>query len=135
MRRDPFSPAPPQREAACGFAGAAKPQAAPPGAEGGKRLIWPWLPVAVWAVAVLAVCGRALVSPRAHSVYPIFAEAGRRWLGGEGLYPEPEGGLDRFRYSPPVAALFAPLSLLPDGLAGCLWRVVNAGAYLGALAW
>jgi hypothetical protein len=95
------------------------------------------LVLAVWAGIVLVICARVLLSPRANSVYPIFAEAGRRWLAGEGLYPEPGGplNLDRFRYSPLVAALFAPLGLLPNGVGGCLWRLLNAAVYLGAFTW
>ncbi len=107
------------------------------GSMGTARDVWGWVAAAAWAVAVLVVCGRVLVSPGANSVYPIFAEAGRRWLQADGLYPEPEGpdGLDRFRYTPAVAAAFAPLGLLPDRIGGCLWRLLNAGAYLGAFAW
>src|SRR6266508_4560878 len=60
------------------------------------RALWLWLVLAAWAGVVVVICGRVLLSPRANSVYPIFAEAGRRWLAGEGLYPEPGGplGLD-----------------------------------------
>jgi hypothetical protein len=94
------------------------------------------LAVLVWAAILLAVCGRVLLSPRANSVYPIFAHAGQSWLGGADLYfGERPAGLDRFRYSPAVAALFAPFSLLPDGVGGCLWRLLNAAAFLGGFAW
>ncbi len=97
---------------------------------------WRRLAVAAWVAVLLAVCGRVLVSGR-HSVYPIFADAGRSWLHGSELYPETcrPGLKDRFRYSPAVAALFAPFSLLPDRLGECLWRVLNAAVYLGAFAW
>jgi len=44
-------------------------------------------------------------------------------------------GLDRYRYSPAVAALFAPFSLLPDRVGGCLWRLLNAAIFLGGFAW
>ena len=78
-----------------------------------------------------------LFSPRANSVYPIFAHAGRAWLDGAELYFEAHrpAGLDRFRYSPAVAALFAPLALLPDGVGGCAWRLLNAAVFLGGFAW
>jgi hypothetical protein len=90
----------------------------------------------VWGAILLVICGRVLLSPRANSVYPIFAHAGRAWLAGEALYSDarPEG-LDVYRYSPAVAALFAPLSLLPDAVGGCLWRLLNAGALLAGFAW
>src|SRR6266542_5872181 len=94
------------------------------------------LAVALWAGILLAVCGRVLFSPRANSVYPIFAHAGRAWLDGAELYFEAHrpAGLDRFRYSPAVAALFAPLALLPDGVGGCAWRLLNAAVFLGGFA-
>jgi hypothetical protein len=98
---------------------------------------WRRLAVAAWAAVLLVVCGRGLISARAGGVYPIFADAGRSWLQGIDLYPEscrPDLD-DRFRYSPAVAALFAPFSLLPDRVGGCLWRILNAAAFLGAFAW
>src|SRR5262249_28849320 len=95
---------------------------------------WHRLALALWAAVVVGICVRVLLVPRASSVYPIFASAGRGWLHGEALYPGPEG-LDTFRYSPPGAGLFAPLGLLPDALGGCLWRLLNAAVYLAAFAW
>jgi len=101
----------------------------------------------VWAGILLICCGRVLLPPHtwltAHtqSVYPIFAGAARQWIAGADLYEQLAPDLDRFRYSPGVAALLVPFSLLPDGLAradgpgGALWRLFNAGVYLGALGW
>jgi hypothetical protein len=40
-----------------------------------------------------------------------------------------------YRYSPLVAALLAPLGMLPRPLDEILWRLVNLAVYLGALAW
>src|SRR5690348_7435542 len=88
--------------------------------------------LAVWAVILIAVSLRTLVSPRANSVYPIFSDAGRKWLATANLYDPPVGDLDQYRYSPTVAAGFAPLSLLPDQPAGVLWRWLNASVFLGA---
>jgi hypothetical protein len=97
---------------------------------------WRRLAVAAWMAVLVVVCARPLLSARANGVYPIFAEAGRDWLRGTELYPEPcrPHVPDRFRYSPAVAALLAPLALLPDQLGGCLWRLLNAGVFLGAFA-
>jgi hypothetical protein len=81
---------------------------------------------------LLAVTVRCLVNPRANSVYPVFANAARNWLAKGDLY-ELVG--DPYRYSPLVAALLVPLGILPDQLGGVLWRLANAGVYLGALAW
>jgi hypothetical protein len=86
-------------------------------------------------VIILACCGRALLAPGRKSVYPIFVAAANQWLAGGDVYGELAPGLDRFRYSPAVAALLVPFGLLPDGLGAALWRLLNAGVYLGALAW
>jgi hypothetical protein len=104
-----------------------------PAARRGNR--WATIAVLVWAGILLACCGRDLLASRTKSVYPIFAAAARRWPAGADLYDLLAPGLDRFRYSPAVAALLVPFSLLPDGLGAIVWRFVNAGVYLGALAW
>jgi hypothetical protein len=103
-------------------------------ADRGASTHWHRLALGLWAAAIAVICVRVLLAARANTVYPIFASAGRGWLHGEALYPGPKG-LDAFRYSPPVAALFAPFSLLPDALGGCLWRLLNAAVYLAAFAW
>src|SRR5437868_10528129 len=90
--------------------------------------------VAVWVVVLLIIGLRAARSARPDGVYPIFSTAGRHWLAGEAVYVPPTADLDVFRYSPPVAAFFAPWSLLPDRLAGILWRGLNAAVFLGGLA-
>jgi hypothetical protein len=96
----------------------------------------PWArgAVVVWTAILLVIGVRILLSPRAHSVLPIYTTAAQRWLAGADLYG-PLEGLDRYRYSPLVAVLMVPFSLLPASLGGLLWRLVNAGVYLGGLAW
>lgn len=93
---------------------------------------WSRVAVAAWAVVVVVVCSHAVLRPGRNSVYPIFAEAGRDWRAGGELYEE---DMAPFRYSPAVAAFFAPLALLPDGPGGALWRLLNAAVLLGGLAW
>ncbi len=88
----------------------------------------------VWVVALVVLGGNALLRPHRNSVYPIFAEAGRRWTAGTDLY-QPAPGLDEFRYGPPAAALLAPFGALPDGVGGLLWRLAGAAAFCGGLAW
>jgi hypothetical protein len=89
------------------------------------------LTLGLWCAALLAVCVRAALIPR-HNVYPIFAEAARAWMAGADLY---RPVAEPYRYSPLVATLFEPFGLLPDALGGVLWRGLNAGAFVGALAW
>src|SRR5205814_244924 len=74
--------------------------------------------------------------PHSNTVFPIFADAGRNWLAGADLYGPPKPGLDQFRYTPAIAAAFAPCSLLPDWLGEVLWRLLNVGAFLvGLVVW
>lgn len=91
-----------------------------------------------WSALLLAVSARLLATaPTRNSVYPIFADAGRSWRAGEGVYllPESTPGKTVFRYSPAVAAFFAPFTLLPDSAGNIVWRVLNVAAALAALAW
>ena len=53
-------------------------------------------------------------------------------MAGTDLY---EASANPYRYSPVVAALLVPFSLWPDHVGGVIWRALNAGVYLSALAW
>ena len=70
---------------------------------------WEVWAYSLWGVALLAVCCRTMIWPRIHSLYPIFALAAEHWRAGIDLYDK--SGLDYYRYSPLVAALFVPFSL------------------------
>src|SRR5437764_9458069 len=90
--------------------------------------------LALWVAILSVISVRVLISARANSVYPIFSEAGRRWMRGADLYGWQSPELDLFRYCPAVAAGFAPLSVLPDPVGGVVWRWINAAAFAAALA-
>jgi hypothetical protein len=90
--------------------------------------------VAVWAAALVLLGGKALLWPHRNSVYPIFADAGRHWREAGNLY-ETSPGREPFRYSPLVAAFFVPFSVLPDGPAGLLWRLLSSAVFFGGLGW
>jgi hypothetical protein len=116
---------------------------------------WERTAIGVWAIILVVTGVRPLVTPQDHTVYPIFVEAARRWLDSAPLYqttndpyrPSPLFGtpFDRpastmaahcaYRYSPLVTVLFIPSSLLPDGVGGLLWRVLNAAIFLAAAQW
>jgi hypothetical protein len=92
--------------------------------------------VAVWTVALLVCCIPTLFDPIAHNVYPVYDGAGSNWRHAIGLYPTPGEYKELlFRYSPIVAAWFAPWSLLPLKVGSFFWRVINAGVFLFGLAW
>jgi hypothetical protein len=89
------------------------------------------LALVCWAVLLTAVAGRLLLERIVqHSVYSVFESAGRNWIDGRPLYGNPDS---LFRYSPIVAAAFAPWTLLPPRAAEILWRIGSAAAFLAAL--
>jgi hypothetical protein len=88
-------------------------------------------------VALAGVGVRLLVLPAGQrSVFPVFQHAGQGWLDHADLYPEDQKGpgYPLFRYSPPVAAAFVPLALLPTKAGDLVWRAINAAALLGGFA-
>lgn len=85
---------------------------------------------AAWIVTVAAVSLRAFASSR-NDLVATYAEAGARWLRGLPLYSTTSG----FIYSPLVAGIFVPLSLVPHSVAGILWRLLNVGVFAGAIFW
>jgi len=95
---------------------------------------WQRAAVVAWSVALVFLGGNALLRPYSHSVYPVYAGAGRHWLGTEPLY-ETASGQEPYRYSPLAAAFFVPFALLPDGPAGLLWRWLGTALFLGGLEW
>lgn len=90
----------------------------------------------LWIAVLLIVCVRSFFYPRTHSVYPIFAQAGRDWMADDDAYfPGKDRNLDQYRYSPLVTVSLIPFSTLPDALGGVLWRLLNVGVYLGGFLW
>ena len=86
--------------------------------------------LALWIALIGAVTVRVAVSkPTSQSVVPIYRAAGERWNAGESLY-DPAPPLDVFRYPPGFAALFAPLSNLPEIPAAIAWRLSCATIFL-----
>lgn len=79
----------------------------------------------VWILVGIAVCGKVVVSPERHSLWPVFRHGALGWLrGGENIYLDP---LLHFRYSPVFAALLAPFAVMP-------WLLGNLLFDLGGLA-
>ena len=84
-----------------------------------------------WGVLLAVVAGRMLLSRNInHSVFFIFDTAGRSWIAGHELYGNED---NLFRYSPTIAAAFAPWTLLPQRAAEILWRVLSASAFVAGL--
>lgn len=94
------------------------------------------LALAVWSVVVVFVCVRAIVQPTAHSLYPTYERAGAEWLTRGVVYHDRwQAPFDQYRYSPLVTAFLSMWSLLPTWLGSVLWRLLNAGVFLGSFAW
>lgn len=104
----------------------------------GVRCLHPAWRVAIflWALALLGVTGRVLVSPlTSQSVVPIYLQASHRWLQGQDLYApyylrdQP----DVYRYPPGFAACFVPFTAMPPRGAAVVWRLLSAGVFLTGL--
>jgi hypothetical protein len=93
----------------------------------------PWarrVAAALWLAAMAVILIHVWLRPNANTLYKVFRAGGARWLASENLYPK----VDEYIYSPFAAAFFAPLALLPDRVAGILWRLMSLAAYTGAFA-
>jgi hypothetical protein len=86
----------------------------------------------LWVVAMVVILVHVWLKPEASTLYTVFRKGGARWLASQNLYPK----VDEYIYSPFAAAFFAPLALLPDRVAGIIWRLMSLAAYAGAFwAW
>ncbi|MFL5331152.1 MAG: glycosyltransferase family 87 protein [Gemmataceae bacterium] len=93
------------------------------------------LAIVLWVGLTIVCAARAVMSPRSHSVYPIYSYAAGEWLAGRDIYVQvPE--FDFYRYSPTVAAFFSLWQPLGDGWGGAVWRVLGTILLAsGLLAW
>jgi hypothetical protein len=85
---------------------------------------------ALWITAIVVILVHVWLKPESNTLYKVFRAGGARWLAGTDLYPK----VDEYIYSPFAAAFFAPFALLPDRVAGILWRVLSIGIYLAPFA-
>ena len=88
----------------------------------------------LWTIVIAVIVIKIALHPGRHSVFYVFVNGGRHWLQGRDMYGILD--LDCFRYSPLVGILMIPFTLVPDSVGEILWRLLNAGVYLGAaVAW
>jgi hypothetical protein len=87
----------------------------------------------LWAIALVAVAVVVSRPGKAGKLYPTFVLAGEHFKSGEPVYGPVPMELDQYRYSPLVAATFAPWSELPAPVGAVLWRWLQAIALLAAL--
>jgi len=97
---------------------------------------WMRAAVAAWCILLGVTLIKPLVRPVSGTIYPTYAKAGEEFAAERRLYDVPHPHTDNFRYSPLVAAAFAPFSWLPLGVGGWLWRIVSDAVFLtGVAAW
>jgi hypothetical protein len=89
-----------------------------------------WIAMGLWVVAVAGILVHVWLKPNSNTLYKVFRAGGARWLASQNLYPK----VDEYIYSPFAAAFFAPLAMLPDRVAGIIWRLLSLGVYAGAFA-
>ena len=90
------------------------------------------LPLAAWSIAVLSMTILVWLRPQSHTVYGIYAEAGRHWLQGITAYlSEPVAA---YRYSPSVTVVFSTFGSLSDAVGGVLWRWLGVALLVGGFA-
>jgi Glycosyltransferase family 87 len=92
--------------------------------------------IAAWVIALVVVAIVVSFPRMSGKLYPTFVAAGEHFQHGEpvyGWFPESQ---DQYRYSPLVAATFAPWSHVPTPVGAILWRWLQALLLLVALrAW
>jgi hypothetical protein len=101
-----------------------------PSARDAWRLKLAW---AAWLAVVALVVGRGVLRPEKNSCFHThYREGGLSWYRGNDLY---QRAADTCRYSPVIHAALVPFSVLPSPWDAALWRLAEAAALLGALAW
>ncbi|MFO0876665.1 MAG: glycosyltransferase family 87 protein [Gemmataceae bacterium] len=89
--------------------------------------------VLVWVVLLAAVCIRPLFQPGRSDLTLLWVSSAQLWSQGQSPYNTVDEFVN-FRYGPPLAALFLPLSWVPTGVAIVGWRLLSAAVLLGGLA-
>jgi hypothetical protein len=91
------------------------------------------LALGLWLAVGAAAGARTLVSPRRHTVFPVFAAGATHWWADRSLYaPYPD--LDHFRYPPAFALAVTPFGALGLRAGGILWTWFGMAVY-GAGLW
>jgi hypothetical protein len=81
-----------------------------------------------WIVLAVVTAVRILVSPSAHSVFPLFAASATHWWADQPLYAS-YASMDTFRYPPTFAVALTPFSVLGLRLGGILWTWCGLAIY------
>src|SRR4029077_12727985 len=103
-----------------------------------KRLIKPavetragQLMLVLWIAATLG--GSVRPALRHENNFEIFRTASTHLVAAQDLYTENRPGIDRFKYTPGFAFLFAPFAILPFALGVLAWNALNAATLYWAI--
>jgi hypothetical protein len=102
----------------------------------GRQLRWDWATIALftWCGLTLGLAVFGFLYPWSHTVFDIYARAGRDWWAGRDMYTGHDTAY--YRYSPLFALSVSPLAALTESWGNALWRIVNCLLYAAGLyAW
>lgn len=68
-----------------------------------------------------------------NTVFPLFPEAGRKWVAGLDPYDASSAHAGAYRYSPTASVLFVPFGWFAPAWGGVVWVVINAAVFLVGL--
>ncbi len=87
----------------------------------------PWQWWIAFAFLAVAVVDQAFANTRSGIDFAVFVRAARRFVAGEDLYQLADGHY-AYKYLPPAALAFVPLTVLPERVAWAAWNLLSAGA-------
>ena len=93
--------------------------------------VLPATALVIWGIILVVLVVRFHRKPTSNSVFQVFHDAGQRWAQGISPYKIPDKD---FRYSPVLAAFFAPFAHLSMFWGSLAWLLVNLGVFFGG-AW
>ncbi|HKW11657.1 MAG TPA: glycosyltransferase family 87 protein [Gemmatimonadaceae bacterium] len=89
------------------------------------------LTLVLWIAATLAASVRPVL--RHEHNFDIFRTASTHLAAAQDMYAESRPGMDRFKYTPGFAFLFAPFAILPFALGVLVWNALNAATLYWAI--
>jgi len=96
-----------------------------------RRLLWQ-VAGGLWVALAVIMATRTLLSPRSHTVFPIFAASSQHWWTDQPLYAY-YPSLDLFRYSPTFAVIMTPFAALGLRAGGIVWSWLSLAIFATGL--
>lgn len=98
---------------------------------------WPLFAQLVWVGGLLGVGVAGYLSPRTHTVFPIYAIAARDWVAGQpDLYVLQPQTIEFYRYGPAFAVATIPFAFLSPEWGNGLFILLNGAAFaVGLWVW